>query len=203
MLDQLRWQQRRDGKAHPVGGGGDSGPVFRALVDAHYRRVYVLAYRILRSEADAADVTQEVFCRVYRSLPRLRADGAQASWIRRIATNLCLDHLRRRKTTPQTVSLDASLACSAAWEAGHASEEPERVLAASERREVLYKAIAALPEDYRLVLVMHHLEEMGVEEIAEALGVPAGTIKSRLSRARKILRRRLAPYFDPNCLVPA
>lgn len=174
---------------------------FESLVEDHYRRVYTLIYRIVHNEADAADLTQETFVRVYRALPRLRAEGASATWIRRIATNLSLDFLRRRKAAPQCTSLDAPTSDDAepvqARDVADRSADPEKLLAGEERTQVLRRAVASLPDDYRAVIVLHHMEEMRVEEIAAVLGVPEGTVKSRLSRARKALFRKLAPYFDP------
>lgn len=175
---------------------------FESLVDAHYRRVYTLALRILNSPQDAQDVTQEVFLRAYRALPRLRADGAQAAWIRRIATNLCLDTLRRRKSAVPTVSLDAPLTddseAHSAREIADEKLDPARILDQEERRAQVLRALENLPDDYRTVVVLHHLEDLRVEDIAEIVGVPTGTVKSRLSRARKALKRRLSPYFDPD-----
>jgi RNA polymerase sigma-70 factor (ECF subfamily) len=175
---------------------------FEALVDAHYRRTYNLIYRMVRNESDAADLTQETFVRVYRALPRLREAGAQTAWVRRIATNLCLDFLRRRNATPSIASLDARPSEESdsllSWDIADPSSEPDRLFSSKERLAMLHRAIESLPDDYRAVIVMHHIEEMRVEEIGDALGVPAGTIKSRLSRARRELHRKLSPYFDPD-----
>jgi RNA polymerase sigma-70 factor (ECF subfamily) len=171
---------------------------FQSLVDTQYRRIYALAYRIVRSESDAADLTQETFLRVWHALPRLRADAAQIAWLRRIATNLCLDHLRRRKCRVailQPVSLDTGTDDAGTMDATDTSGDPLRLLQTSERVQVLLDAINALPEDYRDVITLHHLEDRRVDEIAEELQIPAGTVKSRLSRARRALHRRLAPYF--------
>jgi RNA polymerase sigma-70 factor (ECF subfamily) len=178
---------------------------FESLVETHYRRTYSLIYRMVRSESDAADLTQETFVRVYKALPRLRAEGAQSAWIRRIATNLCLDHIRRRNSAPATSSLDARLSDDSdtrlSWDIPDPSGEPDGLFASKERASVLRKAVESLPEEYRTVILLHHIEDMRVEEISAAMGVPAGTIKSRLSRARKELRRKLGPYFDPNMAI--
>jgi RNA polymerase sigma-70 factor (ECF subfamily) len=183
-----------------------AGPVdeaeFTALVDAHYRRVYSLVYRMVRNESDAADLTQETFVRVHRALPRLRETAAKSAWIRRIATNLCLDFLRRRNAAPAISSLDARPSEESdtllSWDIADPSGEPDRLFSNQERLAVLHRAIESLPDDYRVVIVMHHIEELRVEEIADAMGVPTGTIKSRLSRARRELHRKLSPYFDPD-----
>lgn len=177
---------------------------FESLVDDHYRRVYSLAYRMVQSESDAADLTQEVFVRAYRALPNLRAEAARSVWMRRITTNVCLDFLRRRNAAPLFISLDArqndDIDNLQSWDIADPTGEPDRLFAGGERQRVLHRAIATLPDDYRLVIILHHMEEMRVEEIAELLEVPSGTVKSRLSRARRELRRKLAAYFDPDLL---
>lgn len=179
-----------------------SDALFAALVETHYRRTYSFIYRMVRHEQDAADLTQETFVRVYRALPRLRETGAQSAWVRRIATNLCLDFLRRRNAAPAVASLDARTTEESdallSWDIADPSAEPDRLFSSKERLVILHRAIDGLPDDYRLVIYLHHLEEQRVEEIAEMLGVPPGTIKSRLSRARRELHRKLSPYFDPN-----
>jgi RNA polymerase sigma-70 factor (ECF subfamily) len=175
---------------------------FKSLVDTHYRRTYSLIYRMVRNESDAADLTQETFVRIHRALPRLRETAAQSAWVRRIATNLCLDFLRRRNSAPALSSLDARQSDESdtllSWDIADPTGEPDRLFSNKERLAVLHRAIESLPADYRMVIIMHHIEELRVEEIAEAMGVPAGTIKSRLSRARRELHRKLSPYFDPD-----
>lgn len=175
---------------------------FESLVDSHYRRTYSLIFRMVRNESDAADLTQETFVRIHRALPCLRETAAQSAWIRRIATNLCLDFLRRRNAAPAMSSLDARPSDDSeallSWDVADPTSEPDRLYSNKERLAVLYRAIESLPDDYRLVIFMHHIEELRVDEIADSLGVPAGTIKSRLSRARRELHRKLSPYFDPD-----
>ncbi len=170
---------------------------FETILELHYRRVYRLIYRMVRNESDAADLTQETFIRVYRALPRLRADGACAAWVRRIATNLCVDHIRRRRTTMAAVEASE---CSyrQECEAAAGNEDPASIFMDAERSRIVHRAVDALPSEYRTVIILHHLEDMRVDEIAEALRIPAGTVKSRLSRARQALHRRLAPNFAPN-----
>ncbi len=155
---------------------------------------------MVRSESDAADLTQEAFVRVYKALPRLRAHEAQGAWIRRIATNVCLDFLRRRKTSPVTEPLEIDLEASGGQrvtrDIADETADPQRIVAGMERDAVLRKAIGSLSDDYRIPLVLHHLEGMPVEEIAQIFEVPDGTIKSRLCRARRELKRKLGGYFD-------
>lgn len=175
---------------------------FEQILDLHYRRVYRLIYRMVRNEADAADLTQETFIRVYRALPRLRADGACAAWVRRIATNLCVDFVRRNKHRQNSSLSSMSGAHESSWltdaQRSDANGDPAHLFLEGERARIVHRAVDSLPPDYRTVIVLHHLEDMRVDEIAEALQVPVGTIKSRLSRARQALHRRLAIHFSPN-----
>ena len=174
--------------------------LFERLVDDHYRAVYAFAYRMVRSEQDAADVTQDVFVRAWRALPKLRADAALWSWLRRITVNVCLDHIRRQRTAPPSQSLDhpVSMGDDAhdQLEVPDTTTDPAVLLAEDERRHMLEGAILGLGEPYRTAVLLHHVAEMSVEEIAALARVPEGTIKSRLCRARRMLRRRLAPYLD-------
>ncbi len=152
---------------------------------------------MVRSEQDAADLTQDTFVRAYRALPRLRAEAAVNTWIRRIAVNLCLDFIRKRNSIQPPASLDNHFGadCEASRDVIDPSGEPELLLSSKESVRLLNRAIETLPEDYRLVILLHHIDEMRVDEIAQAMRVPPGTIKSRLSRARRELRRKLSPFF--------
>jgi RNA polymerase sigma-70 factor (ECF subfamily) len=171
--------------------------IFEELVDLHYRRIYNLVFRMVRSEPDAADITQDTFVRAYRALPRLRAEAAVNTWIRRIAVNLCLDFIRKRNSIPPPASLDHHFGADgeSGWDVIDPSGEPERLLSSKESVRLLNRAIETLPDDYRLVILLHHIDDMRVDEIAAAMRVPPGTIKSRLSRARRELRRKLFPFF--------
>jgi RNA polymerase sigma-70 factor (ECF subfamily) len=175
--------------------------LFEWLMDIHYKRVYNYIYRMVRNEQDAADITQEAFVRIYKALPRLRNRDSLPFWIRRIATNLCLDHLHKRMNSPEIMELDKK------GEDGSPSpihflqadpaQEPMKILHTSERARVLLQAIDTLPDEYRTVILLHHIDGQPLDEIARILHVPAGTVKSRLSRARLELRRRTAFYFEP------
>jgi RNA polymerase sigma-70 factor (ECF subfamily) len=177
---------------------------FEQIFELHYRRVYRLIYRMVRNESDAADLTQETFIRVYRALPRLRMDGARVAWVRRIATNVCVDFVRRRRLS--TISADPASAefadASSAIQSGSTDDhqDPADLFMRDESARVVHRAVDALPQDYRTVILLHHLEDMRVDEIADILRIPVGTVKSRLSRARQALHRKLAPHFAPELL---
>ncbi|MBM3495198.1 MAG: sigma-70 family RNA polymerase sigma factor [Armatimonadetes bacterium] len=182
----------------------DLNAEFEEIFELHYRRVYRLIYRMVRNESDAADLTQETFIRVYRALPRLRLDCARAAWVRRIATNLCVDFVRRRRLnlvsagTMLPEQIDGSVGVNGPTSDDH--QDPAHLFMRDESARMVHRAVDSLPPDYRTVILLHHLEDMRVDEIAEVLRVPVGTVKSRLSRARQALHRKLAVHFAPEAL---
>ena len=175
---------------------GDHG-AFRQLFEHYAPLVYRVAYRMLGKEEDAADLTQEVFIRAYQHLASLKHGVAFQAWITRLAVNMAHDISRRRR--PDTLSLDGAPPGSAEggeWQL--AAETPDYVthVLTQELSLQVQQALLTLSPDHRIVVVLHHLEGMAVEDIARTIGVPAGTVKSRLARARAELKRKLAGYFE-------
>lgn len=170
---------------------------FRALYEQHERAIFNLVYRLLRDREEAADLTQEVFVRAYRSLRHLRAPEAFSSWLRRIAVNLCQDHIKARRVPTVSLHLPATVDGDSAERdlPDESADVPTHVLE-QELQQVVHRAVAALSVDHRTVVTLHHLQGMGVTEIADILGISVGTVKSRLSRARDELKRRLRPYVE-------
>jgi RNA polymerase sigma-70 factor (ECF subfamily) len=169
---------------------------FHALFTTYQRAVYAIAFRMLGNAEEAADVAQETFVRAWRQLKGLRAGETFARWIRIIVTNLCRDHLKRAR--PVTYSLDAAppgTDAMTAWELPAPDLDGAGHLLHAEFRAALARAIGGLSADHRAVLVLHHLDDQPVDEIARILGLPIGTVKSRLGRARAALRDALAPYL--------
>jgi RNA polymerase sigma-70 factor (ECF subfamily) len=170
---------------------------YEALFARHQRRIYAIVYGMLRNDADAKDATQEAFVRAYKSLPRLEAAGAFGGWLAQIAVNICRDILKRPRLVAR--SLDEPLGDEDSeykMEIPDWSDSPERASLVSELQDVVHRAIDTLSPDHRAVVTMHHLEGMDVLQIADVLGVSEGTIKSRLSRARAELRRKLGHYVN-------
>ena len=160
---------------------------FEALFHAHKDAVYSLVLHFARDPEVAADVTQDTFVRAWEQLPRLRAPEAFGGWLRAMAMNLVRDHFRHAHDTDP---LDEAVLV-----AGD-DDPPERVAEQAERAHILREAILALPDHQRVILAMYHLEGMTVGDIVAALGLPKGTVVSRLARGRETLRRRLAPYIE-------
>jgi len=161
---------------------------FNHLVLQYQDMAYTVAYRIMSDPHAAADATQEAFISAYQGLPRFRG-GSFKAWLMRIVTNACYDELRRRKRHPQS-SLDA-LHVEEPMPASPLNpsvESPEEYAERQELSRLLQVGIALLPDDQRVVLVLSDVQGFSYQEIAEAMGVPRGTVKSRLHRARARLR---------------
>lgn len=160
---------------------------FGGLVERYQTRIYNMAYRMLGNREEAEDVTQETFINVYRALRTFKGERF-SPWIYKIASNLCLDQLRRRR--PPTVSLDAPIGPEGDMprEIADDTELPEDVALAGVLGLDVQRAIDSLPEKYRTVVVLRHIEDLSYEEIADVLGLPLGTVKTRLFRARESLR---------------
>jgi len=163
---------------------------FEALIRLHEKKVYALCRRMCRSEDDALEAAQDAFLAVWRGIGSFRADAAFSTWLYRLATNACLDLLRREKRRGETVSLDDEEG--APPEPADAAPQPEEALERAETQRMVREALLALPDDYREVLLLRETEQLSYAEIAEITGLELGTVKSRISRARLALRNYLA-----------
>ena len=156
---------------------------FRQLVQRHHRLVLNAAYRALGDASLAEDVAQEVFLKVYRSLPSYRHEKPFTHWLHRVASNAITDALRRRRPV---VSLDGLERPPPGPEA-----DPQDVAARRDLQRAVRQAIAGLPPHYRQTLALQVFHTLSYEEIALALEIPLGTVMSRLNAAKRILRERL------------
>ncbi|HEX7057007.1 MAG TPA: RNA polymerase sigma factor SigW [Bacilli bacterium] len=165
---------------------------FSELVRLYSTKIFHLAYRMLNNRQEAEDVVQDTCLRVYRNLDKYDPEQRFSTWIYRIATNLCIDRLRRRKGQ---YSLDADLpeGDGLDWHSMLASEErgPESSLLLSETQAKVRKAINTLPQKYKAVVVLRYLQDLSLQEISEILGLPVTTIKTRVHRGREYLRKKL------------
>nr|WP_154675060.1 RNA polymerase sigma factor SigE [Parafrankia elaeagni] len=160
-------------------------PSWEDVVREHGNRVYRLAYRLTGNAHDAEDLTQDVFVRVFRSLADY-TPGTFEGWLHRITTNLFLDRMRRQ----QKIRFDALPEDTERLAGREAS--PEAVYAESHLDADVEAALAALPPDFRAAVVLCDIEQLSYEEIAQTLGVKLGTVRSRISRGRAMLRAALA-----------
>ncbi len=168
---------------------------YNGLVMRYQRQVYNLAYRMLGNAEDAGDLVQETFLRAYGALASFRQDASFLTWLYKIASNLCIDQLRSRKAR-SALSLDVELEEGREPAADSRSCSPEELAIRDSVQEVVQRAISNLPEKYRVVVVMRHLQDMSVEEIAGVLDMPTGTVKTHLFRAREMLRGRLRSVLE-------
>lgn len=168
---------------------------FEGLLERYGRRIYQIAYRMAGNDADAKDLTQEAFIRVYRAFSRIDPQAKLESWLYRIVTNLYIDMLRRRPKA-RIESLDAPLVTAkgdeVTREVPDESADPEETVLNAQLDADIQRALAALSVDLRMVVVLSDIEGRSYEEISETLRIPVGTVKSRLHRARRMLQSRLA-----------
>jgi len=162
---------------------------FEDLVIAHQHRVFAVALRMLGSRAEAEELAQEVFVRVHGAIAEFRGDAKLSTWLYTIASRLCLNRLasserRMIREGEETLTRLAS---------SHAS--PAAELERSELEAALHRAIAELPEERRIVVVLRDLEGLSYEEIAAALELELGTVRSRLHRARTDLKEKLERFL--------
>ena len=167
---------------------------YNVLVQRYQRQVYNLAYRMVGSAEDAGDMVQETFLRAYGALASFRQDASFLTWLYKIASNLCIDHLRARKSKG-ALSLEVELE-EGREPAADRLGSPEDTAVRGAVGEIVQKAVMNLPERYRVVVVMRHLQGMSVDEIANQLNYPSGTVKTHLFRAREMLRERLREVLD-------
>jgi len=163
------------------------------LVDEHQRLVFQLALNLLGDTQEALDLSQEVFLRVFRTLPNFRGHSALRTWIYRITVNQAKNRLRwyRRRRRAQQVSLDDHVRDHGELPTEAVGSSPDRVLRQKEIGDRLRDALDHLPFDQRTAIVLREIDGLSYDEIAFSLGVAVGTIKSRLARARESLRAQL------------
>ena len=173
---------------------------FDDLVDRYERKIFNLIYRIVGDYDEAADLTQDTFVSAYRSFNGFRGDSNVYTWLYRIAVNTCKNRFRERDRRPdlQAVSLDDGAGREQCISDGGLigpQPTPEGALERREMRKLVEEAIAGLPDDYRVVAVLRDLQGLSYKEIAEATDLSVDVVKTRLARARGMLRTKLEHYL--------
>jgi len=170
---------------------------FDILVKKYQHRIVKLVSRFLNDSGDVLDVTQEAFIKAYRALPNFRGDSAFYTWLYRIAINTAKNHLVSQGRRPPSIDLDASDA--EQLDSSPALKEyatPERLLLKDEIEHVVAETIESLPEDLRTAITLRELEGLSYEEIAEVMGCPVGTVRSRIFRARETVQGKLKALLN-------
>jgi RNA polymerase sigma-70 factor (ECF subfamily) len=164
-----------------------------ALVEEHQRMVYQLALHLLGDPQEALDLSQDVFFRVFRSLSQFRGQSTLRTWIYRIVITQARNRQRwwRRRWSHAQVSLDEHVRTNGELPTTQHAAAPDRVFSQKELAQRLWGAVEHLPFDQRTAIVLREIDGLSYDEIAFSLGVAVGTVKSRLARAREILRAEL------------
>jgi RNA polymerase sigma-70 factor (ECF subfamily) len=170
---------------------------FRELLELHRDRVYNITFRMLGNRAEAEDVAQEVFISVFKTIDQFREESKFSTWLYRVAVNHCknrIKYLARRHDRDRDEldeSSHAHQANGAVVGAPVRAAQPDRALEGAQMERLLQEAIGNLDDDHRIVVVLRDVEDLSIEEICEITGLPDGTVKSRLHRARLALRKKL------------
>jgi RNA polymerase sigma-70 factor, ECF subfamily len=166
-------------------------PAWEELVRVNTRKVYGLCYRFTGSGSEAQDLTQEVFLRIFRTLKTFRSqEGSFGTWLARVTRNLLIDHYRRTRQERVTDSIEEQLPM-LEQAGGAAAARPDHGVAGREASEILQATLQKLSPDLREAVILRDLQEMEYREIAGVLGIPEGTVKSRINRGRAELGRLL------------
>jgi RNA polymerase sigma-70 factor (ECF subfamily) len=167
---------------------------FRVIMERNNQRLYRIARAILKDEAEAEDVVQECYLRAFEGLSQFRQESLLSTWLTRITINEALGRKRKRRETVGVQAMEAAQQDSALiirFPNMNAETDPECSAAQREIRQLLERAIDALPEPFRVVFVMRDVEELSIEETATLLAIRPETVKTRLHRARRLLRQSL------------
>lgn len=173
-------------------------PAIRSLVQRHNRMLFRMARSILRTDDEAEDAVQAAYVCAFTKLAGFRGDSRLSTWLGRIVLNEALGRIRRERPVPDLEIVECMTSGQVVpFPLRDPSVDPEQTMMLHQTRRILERAIDALPEPFRIVLVARLVEEMSVEETADLLGIRAETVKTRLHRARSLLRAALEKEMGP------
>src|SRR5215471_335698 len=187
-VELVRMARQRDGAA------------FRVIMQRGNRRLYRIARAVVHDDSEAEDVVQEAYVRAFTSLADFRGDSSLSTWLSRIVLNEALGRLRRRRPTIDVTSIEnrqPEQSTVIPFPLASTQPDPERTMAQRQIQVLLERAIDDLPDDFRTVLVARVVEGMSVEETADLFGLRPETVKTRLHRARRLLREALKQHVSP------
>lgn len=165
---------------------------YRELLNRHKKAIFQIILRIVRNKEETEDLLQETFMRAFNSLSTYRSEYRFSTWLYRIGANCAIDYLRKKKI--EALSLDKPIETkdgTVGLEVADTASNPEERLWAKQRRISIGEAIETLPPKYRDVILYRHRDDQSYEEIAQILGLPVGTVKARIFRARELLKKKL------------
>lgn len=180
-------------------GRGDQ-EAFAELVRKYENQIFSLARRMCTDPDDAADVAQEAFLAAWKGLPNFRQEAEFSTWLYRLATNAAIDHLRKAKKQRGDLSLDDE---ALSLDTADSGPTPHQAAESRELRRAVSQAMDQLSDDHRQVLVLREVRQLSYEEIARALDMDLGTVKSRISRARNSLRKILLKSGNLSGYLPS
>lgn len=170
---------------------------FTYLFNRYKKEIYCHICAMIRDRFEAEDLTQEVFFRAYRAMATYSGNASLAKWLRKIATNICIDKARKKSVPTMSWPVVASEGGNEkVMEFPDSSRLPLDTVQSYNERDIIYKAVACLPPYYREVVILHDIMEYSGNEIAKKISRPLGTVKSRLSRARNMLARLLSKEYS-------
>ena len=173
---------------------------FRELIENHRDRVFNITYRMLGNRAEAEDVAQEVFITVFKTIETFREESKFSTWLYRVTVNHCKNRIkylaRRHERDRDELDETSQQQNGAVSGAPVRAAQPDRALASAQMEKHLQEAIANLDDDHRVVVVLRDVEDLSIEEICEITGLPDGTVKSRLHRARLVLRKKMQRHVE-------
>ena len=163
---------------------------FKKLFDTYHKSVFRLCLRVLRDSQEAEDMTQDVFLKVFLQIKKFRGESSISTWLYRIAVNLCLNRLRRKKYE-RFLSLDFLLE-KGRQPAQEPEKEPLARLTQQEKKTLVWNAVDSLPKNQRVAVILNHYMDLSYDEIAETMGLSAASVRSLLFRGKKSLQKRLS-----------
>lgn len=167
---------------------------FRAIIKTHNQRLYRIARGVVRNDSEAEDIVQEAYVRAFAALATFRGDASLATWLSRIVINEALGRLRKRR---RTVAMPANSEAQIIQFPLNPSDDPERTMAQRQILRLVERATDNLPDVYRTVFIARVIEGLNIEETADLLGVRPETVKTRLHRARALVRKALDDEIGP------
>lgn len=168
---------------------------FVELVEKYTEKVFNLSYRITRSQEDAEEISQDVFVTLHAKSRSFQGKSAFSSWLYRITANAAFMKLRQKKSTAAVSLEDINPSIVESW-TDQSSKDIGYLTSAHQLREVIEQAIAKLPDEYRMIFIMRDVDGLSSQEVSEIMGASVPAIKSRLHRARLMLRKKLQGFYD-------